>query len=49
MKRYDFNPDPRMSPTVGLLHAAVTYNYERLKRLVAGLNQTDIDYRGQQT
>lgn len=48
MKRYDFNPDPRMSPTVGLLHAAVTYNYERLKRLVAGLNQTDIDYRGPQ-
>ncbi|MFD3272407.1 hypothetical protein ACE3MS_20140 [Paenibacillus dendritiformis] len=46
MKRYDFNPDSRMSPTVGLLHAAVTYNYEQLKRLVAGLNQTDIDYRG---
>lgn len=43
-----FDPVPRMSPTVGLLHAAVTSNYERLKRLVAGLNQTAIDYRGPQ-
>ncbi|MCL6444002.1 MAG: DinB family protein [Alicyclobacillus sp.] len=35
-----------MSPVVRLLHGAVTYNFERLKRVVAGLSQEQIDYRG---
>ncbi|KIL36334.1 hypothetical protein SD71_08575 [Cohnella kolymensis] len=35
-----------MSPTVGLLHSMVTYNYQRLNRLVIGLTQDQIDYKG---
>lgn len=46
VKQFDLCADPEMSPVVGLLHAMVTYNYERLKKLVAGLEQSDIDFRG---
>jgi uncharacterized damage-inducible protein DinB len=46
LKVYDFTPEPEMSPVIGLLHAAVKYNYDRLKRLVDGLTQDEIDYRG---
>lgn len=46
MKLFDFRPDPAMSPAIGLLHAMVTYNYERLKRLVEHMTQDEIDYRG---
>ncbi len=46
MKVYDFTPEPQMSPVIGLLHAAVKYNYDRLKRMVDGLTQDEIDYRG---
>ncbi len=38
MKTFDLNPDPEMSPIIGLLHATVTYNYQRLLRLVEGLS-----------
>ncbi|WP_233530955.1 DinB family protein [Paenibacillus alkalitolerans] len=46
MKHYDFTPDDRMFPVVGLLHSMVTYNYHRLKLLVDGLTQVEIDYKG---
>lgn len=46
MSQFDLKPDIRMTPTIGLLHSMVTYNYERLKRLVQGLTQDQIDYRG---
>ncbi len=48
MKLYDLNPDPEMSQIIGLLHATVTYNYQRLRRLVEGLTPEEIDYKGPQ-
>src|SRR5690606_34951585 len=36
----------RMDQVVGLLHSMVVYNYQRLKGLVAGLTQEEIDYQG---
>lgn len=47
MKQYDLSPDSQMTPIIGLLHSTVTYNFARLKRLVKGLTQEDIDYKGQ--
>jgi uncharacterized damage-inducible protein DinB len=46
MQQYDLNPDTEMSPIIGLLHSMVTYNFIRLKRLVDGLTQEEIDYKG---
>lgn len=46
MKVFDLEPDPQMSPTIGLLHATVKYNFRRLKRLVKDLTQEEIDYKG---
>jgi uncharacterized damage-inducible protein DinB len=48
MQLYDLNPTPGMTPTIGLLHATVTHNYLRLKRIVAGLTQEEIDFKGPQ-
>ena len=45
MKHYDLSPDLAMSPTVGLLHAMIDYNYRRLLRLVEGTEEL-LDYRG---
>jgi uncharacterized damage-inducible protein DinB len=46
LKQYDLNPEEHMAPIVGLLYSMVTYNYLRLKRLVDGLTQEGIDYKG---
>lgn len=46
MKQYDLSRDPQMSPVVGLLHAMVKYNFERLKRLVSDLTADEMDYTG---
>lgn len=46
MKVYDFSPDIQMCPIIGLLHSAVRFNYDQLKRVVDGLAQDEIDYRG---
>jgi uncharacterized damage-inducible protein DinB len=46
LKHYDFNPDSQMSPGIAILHSMVTYNFQRLKLLVDGLTQAEIDYKG---
>jgi hypothetical protein len=46
LKIYDLHADPSMSPNIGLLHAMVVYNFQRLKRLVEGMTQDEIDYKG---
>lgn len=46
MRVYDFQPNSEMSPTIGLLHGMVTYNFERVARLVQGLTQKQLDYKG---
>lgn len=46
MNVHDLTPDTQMSSTIGLLHAAVKYNYEKLKVMVADLSPGEIDYRG---
>lgn len=48
MKLYDLQADPNMSTTIGLLHAMVVYNFQRLQRLVEGMTQEGIDYKGSQ-
>lgn len=46
MRIHDFHPDAEMSQMVGLFHATVKYNYDRLVGIVNGLSQDEIDYRG---
>ncbi|MNI32741.1 DinB superfamily protein [compost metagenome] len=46
MKLFDLHPDLEMTPMIGLLHATVTYNFNRLKRVVMDLTQEEIDYKG---
>lgn len=46
MKLFDFSPDSEMTPVIGLLHAAVKYNFVRLKQLVEDMTQEEIDYKG---
>lgn len=46
MQAHDLHPDSEMASLVGLLHAAVEYNYERFLGIVNGLSQYEIDYRG---
>lgn len=43
---YDFQVSEGMDPVVGLLHAMVKYNFERLQSAVVGITQEEIDYRG---
>jgi uncharacterized damage-inducible protein DinB len=46
LKQLDFDLNTEMSPVIGLLHSMVTYNYARLNRLIDGLTQDEIDYKG---
>jgi len=46
MKHYDFQLDEQMDPAIGLLHSMVVYNYQKLKSLVDGLTQEEIDFKG---
>jgi uncharacterized damage-inducible protein DinB len=46
MKTIDFMTDAGMSPAIGLLHSMVTYNYQRLHRLVDGMTQAELDSKG---
>jgi uncharacterized damage-inducible protein DinB len=46
LNTHDLYSDAQMSPMVGLLHATVKYNFERLLEIVSGLSQYKIDYRG---
>lgn len=46
MKHLDLEPDSDMTPVIGLLHSMVIYNFERLKRLLAGMTQNQMDYKG---
>jgi uncharacterized damage-inducible protein DinB len=46
MKTFDLVSDTKMSPITGMLHAMVNYNFQRLKRLVDGMTQEEIDYKG---
>jgi uncharacterized damage-inducible protein DinB len=46
LKLFDLSHDTEMTPVIGLLYGMVGYNYERLKRLVYGLNQEQIDFKG---
>lgn len=43
---YDLLPNEQMDSVIGLLHSMVSYNYQRLKVLVDGLAQEEIDYHG---
>jgi uncharacterized damage-inducible protein DinB len=46
MKHFDFLPNEQMDPVIALLHSMVVYNYQRLRGLVDGLTQEEIDYQG---
>lgn len=46
MKLFDFELNIQMDPVIGMLHAMVDHNYQRLRRLVEGLTQEEIDYKG---
>lgn len=46
LRTYDFQPDLRISPQIGIYYAMVTSNYERLIKQVEGLTQEQIDDRG---
>jgi uncharacterized damage-inducible protein DinB len=45
LKHYDFDPNPNMSSNTALLHSMITYNYQRLSRLVEGTEDL-LDYKG---
>ncbi|WP_246310898.1 DinB family protein [Paenibacillus xylanilyticus] len=42
----DLSPDPAMTPVVGLLHAMVNYNDERLIRLVKDMSAEELQFKG---
>lgn len=43
---YDLIGEPKMDPVVGILYSMVEGNYKRLKSIVAGMVQEELDYRG---
>lgn len=42
----DLKGDIQMDPIVGMLYSAVDGNYKRLKSIVAGMSQEELDYKG---
>ncbi|QNU39227.1 DinB family protein [Geobacillus sp. 44B] len=42
----DLKGEPKMEPIVGMLFSMVKGNYERLKSIVAGMSQEELDYKG---
>lgn len=44
--RYDLQPDPAMTPLVGILHATIEDAFQRLKELVSDMTQAEYDYKG---
>lgn len=43
---FDLIGEPKMDPVVGMLYSMVEENYKRLKSLVAGMLQEELDYKG---
>ncbi len=42
----DLFGEPGMEPVVGMLYSMVDGNYKRLKTIVAGMSQEELDYKG---
>jgi uncharacterized damage-inducible protein DinB len=42
----DLKGDTQMDPIVGMLYSAVDGNYKRLKSIVTGMSQEELDYKG---
>jgi uncharacterized damage-inducible protein DinB len=42
----DVRGEPEMEPVVGMLYSMVEGNYNRLKSIVAGMTQDELDYKG---
>jgi len=42
----DLRGEPNMEPFVGMLYSMVEGNYERLKSIVAGMGQEELDFKG---
>jgi uncharacterized damage-inducible protein DinB len=42
----DLRGQPEMDPVVGILYSMVEGNYKRLKSIVAGMSQEELDYKG---
>jgi uncharacterized damage-inducible protein DinB len=43
---YDLTPDPQMTPLVGMLHATVIDSFQRLRRVLTGVTQAELDFHG---
>ena len=43
---YDLIGETKMDPIVGMLYSMVEGNYKRLKSIVAGMAQDELDYKG---
>ncbi|MCY7754183.1 DinB family protein [Bacillus haynesii] len=43
----DLSPVEEMAPTVGMLFSAVNENIERLKSIVSGISQEELEYKGE--
>ncbi|MED3563163.1 DinB family protein [Bacillus xiapuensis] len=44
--RLDLKGDSQMEPIVGMLYSMVESNYQRLKCIVAGMDQKELEYKG---
>lgn len=44
--RLDLKGDSQMEPIVGMLYSMVESNYQRLKSIVAGMDQEELEYKG---
>jgi uncharacterized damage-inducible protein DinB len=42
----DLRGEPDMEPVVGILYSMVEGNYKRLKSIVSGMSQEELDYKG---
>ena len=42
----DLKGEHKMEPVIGMLYAMVDENYKRLKSIVAGMSQEELDYKG---
>ncbi|MDM5197220.1 DinB family protein [Fictibacillus enclensis] len=43
---HDLKGKPEMGPVAGMLYAMAEGNYQRLKSIVAGITQEELDYKG---
>jgi uncharacterized damage-inducible protein DinB len=43
---FDLIGDPKLEPIVGMLFAMVEENFNRLKKVVEGMSQAELDYKG---